>query len=100
MTPRKPLNKVISSCPPSGIRRFFDIVQQMENVISLGIGEPDFVTPRRILDAGIAALEQGYTSYTSNSGLLSLRVRICEMLARRYGADYDPGSECLITVGV
>src|SRR5262249_24430907 len=73
---------------------------QMENVISLGIGEPDFVTPRRIRDAGIASLEQGYTSYTSNSGLLSLRVHICEMLRNPYGADYDPSSECLITVGV
>jgi aminotransferase len=100
MTPQKPLNKVISNCPPSGIRRFFDIAQQMENVISLGVGEPDFVTPWRIREAGIWSLERGYTTYTSNSGLLSLRERICEMLARRYGADYDPETECLITVGV
>src|SRR5262249_18427987 len=99
-TPGKPLNTVISNCPPSGIRRFFDIAQQMEDVISLGIGEPDYVTPRGIRDAGIRALEQGYTSYTSNSGLLTLRQRICAMLHRRYGADYDPDSECLITVGV
>ena len=100
MTPRKPLNTVISNCPPSGIRRFFDIAQQMENVISLGVGEPDFVTPWRIREAGIWSLERGYTTYTSNSGLLPLRERICGMLARRYGADYDPVSECLITVGV
>ena len=100
MTPRKPLNKVISNCPPSGIRRFFDIAQQMENVISLGVGEPDFVTPWRIREAGIWSLEHGYTTYTSNSGLLALRERICEMLSRRYGADYDPETECLITVGV
>ncbi len=100
MTPRKPLNRVISNCPPSGIRRFFDIAQQMENVISLGVGEPDFVTPSRIREAGIRSLEQGYTSYTSNSGLLQLRERVCAMLASRYGADYDPHTECLITVGV
>jgi aminotransferase len=100
MTPRKPLNKVISNCPPSGIRRFFDIAQQMENVISLGVGEPDFVTPWRIREAGIWSLERGYTTYTSNSGLLALRERVCEMLSRRYGADYDPETECLITVGV
>ena len=97
--PAKPLNRVIANCPPSGIRRFFDIAAQMENVISLGVGEPDFVTPWRIREAGIRALEQGQTAYTSNSGLLSLRERICASLARRYGADYDPESECLITVG-
>jgi aminotransferase len=96
----KPLNTVISNCPPSGIRRFFDIAQQMEGVISLGVGEPDFVTPRRVRDAGIQALERGYTSYTSNSGLLSLRERICEELAARYDAHYTPTGECLITVGV
>lgn len=100
MTPRKPLNHVISNCPPSGIRRFFDIAQQMENVISLGVGEPDFVTPWCIREAGIWSLERGFTTYTSNSGLLPLRERICAMLARRYGADYDPVTECLITVGV
>jgi aminotransferase len=99
-SPRKPLNAVIANCPPSGIRRFFDIAQQMENVISLGVGEPDFVTPWRIREAGIWALERGHTTYTSNSGLLALRERICAYLQRRYGAEYDPGSECLITVGV
>ncbi len=98
--PCKPLNTVIANCPPSGIRRFFDIAQQMENVISLGVGEPDFVTPWRIREAGIWSLERGYTTYTSNSGLLDLRQRICAHLNRRYGADYDPVSECLITVGV
>src|SRR5579862_9907425 len=96
--PRKPLNHVIANCPPSGIRRFFDIAQQMENVISLGVGEPDFVTPWRIREAGIWSLERGYTTYTSNSGLPALRERICAHLRRRYGADYDPVSECLITV--
>jgi len=100
MTSVKPLNHVISNCPPSGIRRFFDIAQQMENVISLGVGEPDFVTPWRIREAGIWALEHGHTTYTSNSGLLPLRERICRKLATRYGADYDPVTECLVTVGV
>jgi len=98
--PRKPLNRVIASCPPSGIRRFFDIAQQMENVISLGVGEPDFVTPWRIREAGIWSLEKGYTTYTSNSGLRPLRQKICSMLRRRCDAHYDPDTECLITVGV
>jgi len=98
--PGKPLNRVVASCPPSGIRRFFDIAQQMEGVISLGVGEPDYVTPLCIREAGIRSLEQGITTYTSNSGLLTLRERICTMLHDRYGTDYDPVSECLITVGV
>ncbi len=99
-TPLKPLNSVITACPPSGIRRFFDIAQTMENVISLGVGEPDFVTPKVIRDAGILSLEQGITTYTSNSGLLSLRKSICSYLGNRYNTDYDPDTECLITVGV
>ena len=74
---RRASRSVIANCPPSGIRRFFDIAQQMENVISLGVGEPDFVTPWRIREAGIWSLERGYTTYTSNSGLLSLGERIC-----------------------
>ena len=98
--PMKPLNRVIANCPPSGIRRFFDIAATMENVISLGVGEPDYVTPRRIRDAGIDAIERGVTQYTSNSGLLELRQRICAMLERRYNVQYDPVSECVITVGV
>ena len=82
----KPLNTVISNCPPSGIRRFFDIAQQMEDVISLGIGEPDYVSPPSVIQAGIRALERGVTNYTSNSGLLSLRERICQDVARCDGA--------------
>jgi aminotransferase len=96
----KPLNSVIAECPPSGIRRFFDIAAEMDDVISLGVGEPDFVTPWRVREAGIYALEQGYTTYTSNAGLPRLRELICADLAKRYGAGYDPGSECLITTGV
>jgi aminotransferase len=86
--------------PPSGIRRFFDIAATMEDVISLGIGEPDFTTPEPILRAGIEALERGETHYTSNSGLMELRRAIAEHLDRLYGQTYNPASEILITVGV
>lgn len=98
--PQRPLNAAVAACPPSGIRRFFDVAQQMENVISLGVGEPDFATPWRIREAGIYALEHGKTTYTSNNGLPALRERICGLLARRYGAQYDPMTECIVTVGV
>jgi Aspartate/tyrosine/aromatic aminotransferase len=90
----------ISSVPLSGIRRFFDIAATMEDVISLGIGEPDFTTPEPILRAGIEALERGETHYTSNSGLMELRRAIAEHLDRLYGQTYNPASEILITVGV
>ncbi len=96
----KPLNAGIAACPPSGIRRFFDIAAEMDDVISLGVGEPDFVTPWRIREAGIYALEHGYTTYTSNAGLLRLRELICADLAGRHGAHYDPAAQCLITTGV
>jgi aminotransferase len=86
--------------PPSGIRRFFDIAATMDDVISLGIGEPDFDTPEPIVEAGIAALQQGATHYTSNSGIFELRAAIAEHLAALYGAHYDPDDELLITVGV
>lgn len=96
----RPLNAVIAACPPSGIRRFFDIAAEMDDVISLGVGEPDFVTPWRIREAGIFALEHGYTTYTSNAGLPRLRELICADLAARYDAHYCPVEECLITTGV
>lgn len=96
----KPLNDVIAACPPSGIRRFFDIAAEMDDVISLGVGEPDFVTPWRIREAGIYALEHGYTTYTSNAGLPALRTLICADLSSRYDAHYAWDSECLITTGV
>lgn len=86
--------------PPSGIRRFFDIAATMDDVISLGIGEPDFVTPKPILQAGIRSLERGETQYTSNSGVLELRQALAQHLNSRYGVSYDPESEMLITVGV
>jgi len=86
--------------PASGIRRFFDIAAQMPDVISLGVGEPDFVTPAPIRAAGIRSLEEGRTAYTSNSGLLELRIALAEHLHALYGIRYDPEHELLITVGV
>ena len=73
----KPLNSVIANCPPSGIRRFFDVAAGMPDAISLGVGEPDYVTPWRAREAGIYALERGFTTYTSNAGLLELRAAVC-----------------------
>src|SRR6185369_2787171 len=96
----KPLNQVVTSTPPSGIRRFFDIATQMEDVISLGVGEPDLVTPWRIREAAIYAIERGQTTYTSNAGLLPLRQQIGAHLFGRYGVRYDPASEIIVTVGV
>lgn len=90
----------IASVPPSGIRRFFDIAATMDDVISLGIGEPDFVTPEPILKAGIASLENGETHYTSNSGILELREALSKHWNQRYGVSYDAESELLVTVGV
>ncbi len=92
--------KKIETVPPSGIRRFFDIAATMDDVISLGIGEPDFATPPAIVRAGIHSLESGETHYTSNSGIAELRVALSEHLARLYGVHYDPETELLITVGV
>ena len=83
---------------PSGIRKFFDIAAEMDDVISLGVGEPDFKTPWAIRDAGIRSLEKGRTFYTSNSGLMPLREEICAYLGRRFGLGYDP-KEVLVTVG-
>ena len=92
-------NKV-KRVPPSGIRRFFDIAATMDDVISLGIGEPDFATPPSIVSAGIRSLEAGETHYTSNSGISALRVALSDHLERLYGLRYDPETELLITVGV
>lgn len=90
----------VQQIPPSGIRRFFDIAATMDNVISLGIGEPDFITPEPILEAGIASMKAGHTHYTSNSGTIELRTAISQHLARLYGVEYDPALEILVTVGV
>ncbi len=97
---RKFVSQRVDSVPPSGIRRFFDIAATMKNVISLGIGEPDFVTPERILQAGIDSLRRGETQYTSNSGIAQLRASLSAHLAKLYGVSYDAESELLITVGV
>lgn len=90
----------VKNLAPSGIRAFFDLVLGMKDVISLGIGEPDFVTPWNIRETGIFCLEQGYTSYTSNKGLYKLRLYIQRFLKQRFGLDYSPENEILITVGV
>lgn len=90
----------VSQVPASGIRRFFDIAATMDDVISLGIGEPDFVTPEPALQAGIRSLERGETQYTSNSGIWELRQALSDHLERRYEVRYDPESELLVTVGV
>jgi len=94
------VSKKIEKVPPSGIRRFFDIAATMEDVISLGIGEPDFATPPAIVSAGIRSLEAGETHYTSNSGIGPLRVALSDHLERLYGVRYDPETELLVTVGV
>ena len=96
---RNPLSKKITDIQPSGIRKFFDIVTEMEDAISLGVGEPDFDTPWRIRQEGIRSLEEGRTFYTSNAGLKELRIEICKYLKDRYDLDYDYQKETLITVG-
>src|SRR5829696_4392839 len=94
------LSRVVTAVPPSGIREFFDVVSQMEDVISLGVGEPDFGTAWRVREAAIYGLERGRTTYTASSGLFELRRAIASSLTRRYRLDYDPEHEILITVGV
>ena len=94
-----PLNETVLSLKPSGIRKFFDLVSEMEDVISLGVGEPDFDTPWHIRDEGIYALEQGKTFYTSNAGLKELREEICNYLKRTQNIEYNFLSEVLVTVG-
>lgn len=93
------LNREVTEIKPSGIRKFFDIAASMKDVISLGVGEPDFQTPWLIRKAGIAAFESGKTKYTSNSGLMELRKAVTEFLERKYHLSYDPEKEVLITVG-
>ncbi|OGV74800.1 MAG: aromatic amino acid aminotransferase [Lentisphaerae bacterium RIFOXYB12_FULL_65_16] len=92
--------KHVGCLPRSGIRDFFDIVSTMSDVISLGIGEPDFVTPWAIREATIYALAKGHTGYTSNLGLLALRRTICTYVEENFGVEYDPDKECIVTVGV
>lgn len=96
----KYLSKRVAGLKPSGIRKFFDIAATMKEVISLGIGEPDFTTPKPILEAGIRSLQNGETHYTSNHGRIELRRAIAENLKRLYGVTYDPQEEIIATVGV
>ena len=98
--PQQFIARQVRDIPRSGIREFFDIVQAMPDVISLGVGEPDFVTPWHIREAAIYALERGKTSYTSNLGLLKLRQAISGHVEKHFGVPYDPGEQILITVGV
>ncbi len=99
INPEKLINPTVSAIPPSGIRKFFDIVAEMKDAISLGVGEPDFVTPWAIREAGIYSLEKGKTHYTSNAGLMELREAISRYLTRRFHTDYKPSDEILVTVG-
>lgn len=96
---RNPLSKTITEIEPSGIRKFFDIVSEMKDAISLGVGEPDFDTPWHIRDEGIFSLEKGRTFYTSNAGLKELRVEIAAYLKRHCNLEYDPDHEIVVTVG-
>ena len=94
------LSRVVTAVPPSGIRQFFDVVSRVDDVISLGVGEPDFGTAWRVREAAIYGLERGRTTYTANSGLIELRTAIAASIADRYRLHYDPEHEVLITVGV
>ena len=96
---RNPIAKKITQVRPSGIRKFFDIASEMDDVISLGVGEPDFDTPWRIREEGIFSLERGRTFYTSNAGLMELRDEICRNLDRKIHVSYDPKKETMVTVG-
>lgn len=95
----KRLSTAVQEIKPSGIRRFFDLASTMDNIISLGVGEPDFVTPWNVREAAIVSMEQGYTAYTANAGLIELRREISKYMADRFFVEYDPYKEILITVG-
>ncbi len=94
------ISPAVHAVPPSGIRKYFDIAAEMEDVVSLGVGEPDFITPWSIRESCVHGLEQGYTSYTANRGMLELREEIAAHYAGRYGISYEPAKDILITVGV
>ena len=95
------LSPRVKGIAPSGIRKFFDLLENMDSsdAISLGVGEPDFVTPWHIRDAGVYALEKGFTKYTSNAGLMELRREISKYMLRRFGLSYDPAGQMVVTVG-
>jgi aminotransferase len=99
-THRGAISQHVQALPASGIRRFFDLLSSVDGVISLGVGEPDFVTPEHISQAGIRSIEDGMTHYTSNYGLIELRQAIAHHLYRLYGVEYDPATEIVVTTGV
>ena len=100
MTWSNKLSAAVQSIAPSGIRKFFDIAAQMEDVISLGVGEPDFITPWTIRESCVYGLERGYTSYTANRGTLELRTEIANHYKKNFSVEYNPDTEILVTVGV
>lgn len=100
LTHRGAISQHVQALPASGIRKFFDLLASMDDIISLGVGEPDFVTPEGIRQAAIRSIEDGYTHYTSNFGLIELRQAIAHHLYRRYGVEYDPATEVIVTTGV
>src|SRR5699024_5883722 len=89
----------VQDIKPSGIRKFFDLASKMDNIISLGVGEPDFVTPYNIRKASISSLEQGFTGYSENAGLIELRQAISTYMSERFSVQYNPEEEILVTVG-
>ena len=89
----------VRNMPPSGIRKYFDLINEMEDVISLGVGEPDFITPWNVVEAGIYSLEKGHTHYSSNAGYMELREEIAKYLDRRFNLKFNPSNEILVTVG-
>lgn len=94
------VSNAVKALPPSGIRKFFDLASQMENVISLGVGEPDFITPWHVIESSFYSAERGHTSYTSNLGMLELREAISDYIEAKHGVGYDPTGEILVTTGV
>ncbi|EMT39826.1 Aminotransferase class I and II [Thermoanaerobacter thermohydrosulfuricus] len=99
MNTNKYISEVVKSIPSSGIRKFFDLVTNSKNIISLGVGEPDFVTPWKIRKEEIETLNRGNTTYTSNLGLLELRIAISCFLKKHYNLNYDPEKEIMVTIG-
>ncbi|WP_026671806.1 aminotransferase [Alkalihalobacterium bogoriense] len=93
------LSKTVQSIQPSGIRRFFDLASTMDNIISLGVGEPDFVTPWNVREASISSMERGFTAYTANAGLFELRSEIAKYMKKQFSVRYEPENEILVTVG-
>lgn len=99
MNVQKMIAPHIAAVPPSGIRKYFDLINEMKDAISLGIGEPDFVTPYSIREEGIYSLEKGYTHYSSNAGFIELRREVCNYMRRRFNLIYEPDTEVVVTVG-